>query len=407
MWNTNKSFKKYVIMTIFVMAIIIIAWNFSIQQTIQKMSDGYYNVLAVLLENVRKQYPDFKEEEWIEILNKNEVKKADGSVLEHYGIFPQNMPILSQARYKREILIASNFLLVFLCMGILLLIWLYQRQRDKKIAELTSYIRKIEQGIYVLEMQDNQEDELSGLKNELYKVTIMLKKVAEQSSRGKKALADSVSDISHQLKTPLTSCLVLLDNLSESEHMDEATRLKFLSEITRQITNVNWLVVTLLKLSRMDAGVIEFEKNIIYVDHMLEEVFENLALMAEWKQIQLNKQGMSNVVMYGDKHWIKEAITNLVKNAIEHSPMDGQVIVHIDDNTVYMAISVIDFGKGISVKDQKHIFERFYRSSAVKEDSVGIGLALCKEIVERQNGYITVSSEEDKKTTFLIKFLKS
>ena len=317
------------------------------------------------------------------------------------------MPILSQARYKREILIASNFLLVFLCMGILLLIWLYQRQRDKKIAELTSYIRKIEQGIYVLEMEDNQEDELSGLKNELYKVTIMLKKVAEQSSRGKKALADSVSDISHQLKTPLTSCLVLLDNLSESEHMEEATRLKFLSEITRQITNVNWLVVTLLKLSRMDAGVIEFEKNIIYVDSMLEEVFENLALMAEWKQIQLNKQGMSNVVMYGDKHWIKEAITNLVKNAIEHSPMDGQVIVHVDDNTVYTAISVIDFGRGISVKDQKHIFERFYRSSAAKEDSVGIGLALCKEIVERQNGYITVSSEEDKKTTFLIKFLKS
>ena len=141
MWNTNKSFKKYVIMTIFVMAIIIIAWNFSIQRTIQEMSDGYYNVLAVLLENVRKQYPDFKEEEWIEILNKNEVKKAHGSILEHYGIFPQNMPILSQARYKREILIVSNFLLVFLCMGILLLIWLYQRQRDKKIAELTSYIR--------------------------------------------------------------------------------------------------------------------------------------------------------------------------------------------------------------------------------------------------------------------------
>lgn len=407
MWGTNKSFKKYVIMTVAIMVIIIAAWNFSIQQTMQEMSEGYYNVIAVLLENVKKQYPDFGEEEWIEILNKNELKKIDGSMLEHYGIFPQDMPILSQGKYKREILIASNFLLVFLCIGILLLIWFYQRQRDKKIAELTSYIRKIEQGIYALEMEDNQEDELSGLKNELYKVTIMLKKAAEQSSRGKKALADSVSDISHQLKTPLTSCLVLLDNLSESEHMEETTRLKFLSEITRQITNVNWLVVTLLKLSRMDAGVIEFEKNIIYVDSMLEEVFENLALMAEWKQIRLNKEGMCNVVIYGDRHWIKEAITNLVKNAIEHSPMDGKVIVHVDDNTVYTAISVIDFGKGISVKDQKHIFERFYRSSAAKEDSIGIGLALCKEIVERQNGYITVSSEEDKKTTFLIKFLKS
>lgn len=394
-------------MTVSVIGIVIIAWNVFIQQTVQKMSDGYYNVLAILLENVKEQYPDFREEEWIEILNKKELKKIEGSMLEHYGIFPQDMPILSQGRYKSVILIISNLLLAFLCVGIVLLMWLYQRRRDKKITELTSYIRKIEQGIYALEMEDNQEDELSGLKNELYKVTIMLKKAAEQSSKGKKALADSVSDISHQLKTPLTSCLVLLDNLSESEHMEEATRRKFLSEITRQITNVNWLVVTLLKLSRMDAGVIEFEKNIIYVDSMLEEVFENLALMAEWKQIQLNKEGMCNVVIYGDKHWIQEAITNLVKNAIEHSPMDEQVIVHVDDNTVYTAISVINFGKGISLKDQKHIFERFYRSSAAKEDSVGIGLALCKEIVERQNGYITVSSEEDKKTTFLIKFLKS
>lgn len=407
MRETNKSFKKYVIMTVSVIGIVIIAWNVFIQQTVQKMSDGYYNVLAILLENVKEQYPDFREEEWIEILNKKELKKIEGSMLEHYGIFPQDMPILSQGRYKSVILIISNLLLAFLCVGIVLLMWLYQRRRDKKITELTSYIRKIEQGIYALEMEDNQEDELSGLKNELYKVTIMLKKAAEQSSKGKKALADSVSDISHQLKTPLTSCLVLLDNLSESEHMEEATRRKFLSEITRQITNVNWLVVTLLKLSRMDAGVIEFEKNIIYVDSMLEEVFENLALMAEWKQIQLNKEGMCNVVIYGDKHWIQEAITNLVKNAIEHSPMDEQVIVHVDDNTVYTAISVINFGKGISLKDQKHIFERFYRSSAAKEDSVGIGLALCKEIVERQNGYITVSSEEDKKTTFLIKFLKS
>ncbi len=407
MWGTNKSFQKCIIMIVIVMVIITAAWNFSIQQTMQEMSDGYYNVIAVLLENVKKQYPDFEEERWIEILNKNELEKIDGHMLERYGIFPQDMPILSQGRYQKEIFIVSNFLLIFLCIGILLLIWLYQRRRDKKIEELTSYIRKIEQGIYALEMEDNKEDELSGLKNELYKVTIMLKKAAEQSSSGKKALADSVSDISHQLKTPLTSCLVLLDNLSESEHMEEATRRKFLSEITRQITNVNWLVVTLLKLSRMDAGVIEFEKNIIYVDSMLEEVFENLALMAEWKQIQLNKQGMSNVVIYGDKHWIKEAMTNLVKNAIEHSPMDRQVIVHVDDNTVYTAISVIDFGKGISPKEQKHIFERFYRSSTAKEDSVGIGLALCKEIVERQNGYITVSSEEDKKTTFLIKFLKS
>lgn len=394
-------------MLLAVMIIVTIALNFSIYQTIQKMSGEYYNVIAVLLENVKKQYPDFREEEWIKVLNKKELETADEHMLEQYGIIPQDMPILSQERYKTQFLISENFLLALLCVGILLLICHYQRQRDKKIRELTFYMRKIEMGIYALEIEDNQEDELSGLKNELYKVMILLKNTAEQSMNGKKALADSVSDISHQLKTPLTSCLVLLDNLSESEHMKEETRRKFLAEITRQITNINWLVAALLKLSRMDAGVIEFEKNSIDLDSMLAEVFENLALLAELKQIRFCKKGISNVVIYGDNHWIKEAITNLVKNAIEHSPMNEAVIIDIDDNTVYTAISVINLGKGISFEEQKHIFERFYRSSTAKEDSVGIGLALCKEIVERQNGYITVSSQEDKGTTFLIKFLKS
>ncbi|MCM1497782.1 MAG: HAMP domain-containing histidine kinase [Clostridium sp.] len=407
MWNKNKAFRKYIIIMLAVMVVIMAAFNIYIQNTFQKMAENYYGVIAVLLEQVREQYPDFKEEEWIQVLNQETLPKAEMQNLEQYGIVPEDMPILSQSRYQMRILIGGNLLILLLCGGILMLILAYQRQRDRQIAQLVSYIRQIEQGIYALDLEENEEDELSDLKNELYKITVMLKEAARLSAGQKKALADSVSDISHQLKTPLTSVMVLLDNLSESEHMEEETRRRFLSEITSQLTNVNWLVATLLKLSRLDAGVVEFQNQCIDLDALIEQVLDKLAIMAEWKQITLVKEGAEGVALTGDEHWIGEALTNLVKNAIEHSPAQTSVRIRIEDNTVYTAVSVVDAGEGIEEEEQKHIFERFYRSKSAKKDSVGIGLSLCKEIIERQNGYITVSSNRETGTEFLIKFLKS
>ena len=407
MWNKNKAFRKYVIIMLLVMLVIMAAFNICVQRAFQRMSENYYGVIAVLLEQVKEQYPDFKEEEWIQILNQKEFSEGERQTLERYGIFPEDLPILSQSGYQMEILLGGNLLLLLLYGGILLLILGYQKQRDRQIGQLVSYIRQIEQGIYALNLEENEEDELSDLKNELYKITVMLKEAARLSAGQKKALADSVSDISHQLKTPLTSVMVLLDNLSESEHMEEETRRRFLSEITSQLTNVNWLVATLLKLSRLDAGVIEFQQQMIDLDKLIEQVLDKLAIMAEWKQITLVKEGTEGAVLTGDEHWIGEALMNLVKNAVEHSPVQTAVRIRVEDNTVYTAISVIDSGEGIDEEEQKHIFERFYRSKSAKKDSVGIGLSLCKEIVERQNGYITLSSDRETGTEFLIKFLKS
>lgn len=407
MWSRNKAFQKCIIPMLLVMLIAMAAFNIYMVGTFRRMSKEYYQVIAVLLESVQEEYPDFQEEKWIQILNQRDASEGNGQLLERYGIVPEKMPMISQSKFQTGILIGGNLLILILCIGILVLFLRYQKQRDRKIEQLTSYIRRIEQGVYALEPEDNQEDELSGLKNELYKITVMLKEAAAQSMNQKKALADSVSDISHQLKTPLTSCMVLLDNLSESEHMEEETRRKFLSEVTRQISNVNWLIVTLLKLSRMDAGVVEFRRDTILMDDLIQEVLENLAIMAEWKQIRFCMEGQTGVSFLGDARWIGEAVTNLVKNAIEHSPVDGTIQIRIEDNAVYTSISVVDFGEGIPEEEQAHIFERFYRSSTAKEDSVGIGLALCKEIVERQNGYISVASEPERGTEFQIKFLKS
>lgn len=245
---------------------------------------------------------------------------------------------------------------------------------------------------------------MSRLKSELYKVTVMLKESAELSGRQKKALADSVSDISHQLKTPLTSVMVLLDNLSESGRMDEKTRKRFLAEITRQLTNMNWLIATLLKLSRLDAGVVEFECEEVSVDDLLARVMGNLELAAEWKRVRWERSGDRGLVVRGDPYWLGEALTNILKNAIEHSVSESTVDIRTERTKVYTLISVRDHGEGISEEDLKHIFERFYRGKYAKEEGVGIGLSLAREIVERQNGKLTVGSDE-KGTEFVMKFI--
>ena len=188
--------------------------------------------------------------------------------------------------------------------------------------------------------------------------------------------------------------------------MEEGTRRQFLAEITRQLTSVNWLVQVLLKLSRLDAGVVELKEEEIRIQQLLEQAIDKVALLAEWKEISIQVSGEMQAVISGDERWLQEAFINLIKNAIEHSPAKGEIQITVEDNQVYTGVRIRDYGCGISMEEQKHIFERFYRSSAAKEDSVGIGLALAQEIIKRGNGSLTVESEVGQGTTFLIKFLK-
>lgn len=366
-------------------------------------------VMAALLGKVKEQYPEIKEEEWIAQLMQSENAEAEyeagRALLEQYGVYGQAP--LSAYREKKQLEIMICVISLLLITG--LIIWAailhYFYKRQKELERLTAYMRRVEQGDYMLEPAENEEDELSSLKNELYKVTVILKENAENSGKQKKALADSVSDISHQLKTPLTSVMVLLDNLSESDHMDEYTRRRFLAEITRQLNNVSWLVAALLKLSRLDAGVVEFERKRISLEVLLNQVLKDLEVMAQWKEISFQTEGSAGFI-WGDARWLGEALRNIIKNAIEHSPEGSPIVIQMEENAVYTAVSIKDYGEGISQEEQKHIFERFYRSGYCREDSVGIGLSLAKEIIERQNGYLTVSSKEGEGTEFQIKILK-
>lgn len=406
MESKDREFQKAIIRILILMAAGLIVWNLAVSVTNRRIAAIYYERISAIFGAISAQYPDMEHGDWMQYLNATGNEEDGEAFLHQYGILQGDMPILQAQTTQKRFQITGNLVWILICTGILLIFICYQKQRNRKIRELVDYIRKIEHGIYRIEIEENEEGELSRLQNELYKITVMLRESSELAGRQKKALADSVSDISHQLKTPLTSCLVLLDNLSESENMTEETRRRFLSEITRQLTSVSWLVQVLLKLSRLDAGVVELKEEEVSVSVLIRGAVEKVGLLAEWKQIDIQVRGEEEPFIKGDRHWLEEALVNLIKNAIEHSPEDSEIRIQVEDNQVYTCIQVRDFGNGISYEDQKHIFERFYRSADAGEDSVGIGLALAQEIMKRQNGYLMAESEPGQGTTFYMKFLK-
>lgn len=412
MSRKNKDFQKTILGIVICMLVGLLVWNIGVTVTRQQLSKLYYRQVAALMTMVTEQYPEVDTARWIQVLNDDTAAgnedelQAGRELLQRYGILSDTMPEIRAEQIQRRLQTAGNLLWLIVDMGILMGVFLYQRRRNQKVDEFVQYIRRIEQGIYQIPLDENEEEELSDLKNELYKITVMLRETAELSKKQKRALSDSVSDISHQLKTPLTSCLILLDNMTESTHMEEGTRRQFVAEITRQLTSVNWLVQVLLKLSRLDAGVVELKEEEIRIQQLLEQAIDKVVLLAEWKEISIQVSGELQAVIRGDARWLQEAFINLIKNAIEHSPAKSEIQITVEDNQVYTGVRIRDYGCGISMEEQKHIFERFYRSSAAKEDSVGIGLALAQEIIKRGNGSLTVESEVGQGTTFLIKFLK-
>ena len=232
----------------------------------------------------------------------------------------------------------------------------------------------------------------------------MLKEKADDSKAQKEDVYRLLSDISHQLKTPLTSIQILLDNLNESKNMDEQTRRKFIIEITKKVESMNWLIIALLKLSKLDANAVEFKKEKIDVSNMIENVLENLSIMAEIRDIQVMFDSKDIVYIQADYNWYKEAISNILKNAIEHAK--HIVTIKVTENKVYTQIEIKDDGVGINKKDMKHIFDRFYKSQNSDENSIGIGLSLSKSIVEAQNGHIYVDSKEGEYTKFITRYIK-
>ncbi len=404
----NEEMKKLMLMMGLFLLTALVLGNLGISLYQNRMRREYTMFAAGIMENVKRTYPQVSEEELIQLLENENFSQEGKALLAKYGFFLENgsRTFASQERQLGVLKVAMNaFFLLVMASGIILIL-AYLQKRQLRIEQLQNYMEQLERGIYRLELEENADDELSGLRNEVYRLTVLLKETASLAQQRRQALADSVADISHQLKTPLTSMIVLLDNLIEEEEMDEVTRHRFLMEISRQLTGMSWLISTLLKLSRLEAGVVELERKPVKVKSLVEKCISRLETAAEWKGLVLETQLQPGAVLTVDENWTLEALCNIVKNAIEYSPVDSTVQIQASENEVYTEIRVQDRGRGIPKEEREKLFQRFYRGNSAPQDSIGIGLALAKEVVEQQQGHIEIESAEGQGTLFSLKFMK-
>ena len=290
--------------------------------------------------------------------------------------------------------------------GVILLavFFFYTKKRYIRLEKINDYLVKVLSEADTPDILEQEEGELSILSNNIYKAASTLKVQNEILSDDKKQLASAIADISHQLKTPLTSMMVMNDLLYAEE--DPSKRQEFLQTQSAQLSRMNWLIQTLLKLSKLDAGTIELKREKIEVTELLAEVIKPFEIQFELRNISY-KQDSGDISFACDKNWTVEALQNIVKNCIEHMDEGGELRISTLDTSLYVQITIEDTGCGIAPEDIPHIFERFYKGKNAGKDSVGIGLALTKAIIEDQHGEITVKSTEGEGSVFSVKFYKT
>lgn len=371
-------------------------------ENIRKTSNDTINQLVnILLE----KYPDVSEKEVAEILN-NKTEYTDNSeFLNKYGIYPEKdwVSYNNQGSYKYVILSVSVCIAFGLAFAVLFLGYL--KIQKKQTMDIAKRIERINLGDYSLQIDRNSEDELSLLDNQIYRTAVKFREQAENSNKDEENLQKSLSDISHQLKTPLTSIIVMVDNILDDDDMPLEIRREFLNDIKHNTNTISFLVQSLLKLSKLDAEAVKFRYEQVEVKSIVDECIKNTAVMAEILGVRLETD-CNDIILNCDRKWLCEAVTNIIKNCIEHS-QNGNIKITADQNKLYTKISIKDNGSGITKEDLPHIFERFYKGKNSSDDSVGIGLSLAKTIIEKQGGYISVSSELNKGSEFVIKFFNN
>ena len=389
---------------------------------------------------VHEEYPEVSGYDLIRIVKyRNYGQTADTDyyeqgreLLEEYGYDDLYVSKEVKAITRNSILFG---ILVAVCgMGLYALIVLrVMKKKSDEVAEVTGYIHNLNDRKYDLMMSDNTEDELSLLRNEIYKTTVILKEIAEDKVKETERLSESLADISHQLRTPLTSMSLMIDNICDDEEMPEELRREFLTDIQSEVTWMSSLVNSLLVLAKFDAGTIVMKEEEIDADELLQESVKRLGVLLELHGVSVvwgdgtklgEKAGTgagpgasaekagggagkaeSGIRFKGDKKWQLEAVSNIIKNCAEHTPEGGHIHLSVEQNSIYTKITVRDEGEGMNPDDMRHIFERFYKAQNARPESIGIGLSLAKSIVETQKGYITVDSEPGKGSTFEIRYM--
>lgn len=327
------------------------------------------------------------------------------------------MKDLKNPELKRELLICALAGLVLAGLGLLfsplcallvlgaglvftgLHVW-FVRRRYRELAELSQSLDRVLHGQDRV-LEDSREGELAILRSEIHKMTLQLRENTDRLRADKRALSRALADVSHQLRTPLTSMNLTVSLLAEAE--DRAQRLRLTRELDRALTRIDWLVEALLKLSKLDAGVVVFEPAPLSAGALAERALRPLRIPMELRGLELRVE-TGDAALRVDPAWTAEALGNLLKNCMEHTPAGGCVSLEARQTPLFTEFTVTDTGPGIDPEDLPHLFERFYRGKNADENSVGIGLALARQIVTAQNGTLQAANRPGGGAKFTMRF---
>lgn len=396
----TKNIKRLIIVELIILLLTVIAViNYS-NLVFKSYEKNLMKNNAIIITAIMKTHPELKDE-----LIKNMIlkKDIDESLIREMGL---DYNYFKFDDFHNELKInfyRSNLIIIFsgiFLLGLTFIIYIYIQ--NKKIKEISGYLGNILNNNYTFDIRDYDEGVLSLLKNEIYEVTIKLKEQNSSFKKDREYLKDTLSDISHQLKTPLTSMYVINDILAGE--LDDETKKAFLNKNKHQLERIEWLVSSLLKMSLLDSGsALLVRKNIKVID-LINNALKPLLIPIELKNIEIIINCDKKIKINTDLNWMSEALINILKNAYEHTK--DLIKIEVLDNPIFIEIKIFDNGCGIKKADINHVFERFYRTNSSKE-SIGIGLNMSKKIIESLDGEIKVISTENESTEFSIKMYKS
>lgn len=401
----NSEVKKSTIILTSLLTIFIIIQGLLYVVYTNNQKQDYIDIVGSMVSKTIALNPEL-EKELIPLITKNisnEDKEAGQIILQEYGIASTlNNNLFPNLRNNYGIFIVS----VVLSLLLLILNYIQYNYFFKKVRNISLAANKILDDDYSVLINEDKEGDFSKLALAFSNVRSIIRNNISTTQKEKQYLVELLQNISHQLKTKLAT-IMLYNDILLNRKLTEEQRVQFLEDNRIQLDNMNMMIQNILKLARLDANAIEFYKKEDNLNKTIEEVVYTFKDFADDANIELSLNNDEQISFLHDKFWIQEAFSNIIKNSIEHTPQNGKVKIYLYDNPAYSRVIIKDMGKGIAQEDVANIFKRFYKNkSSNKKDSVGIGLAISKSIIESHNGYIDIKSAKGEGTSFFITFMK-
>ena len=403
----NKEVRELILIEIIVLIIGIVSILLLNKYSYETYKEAIIENNLYIIDSIISKHPELEIEVIDGIINHDISKSESYEILNKYGLDRlDTVDYLNDNSYINKTIRKYNIIYISILIIIVFsILIIYINKIYNKIRKLSIYTNDILNNKYNMDIREYSEGDISNLKNDLYKMTIKLKEQNELSLKDKIYLQDTLSDISHQLKTPLTSMYVI-NELLYDDKLDKSLKKELLNKSKKGLERIEWLITSLLKMSRLDSGSEKLILENVKLINIINKTIEPIRIPLELKNINLNVSCSNDIKVNVDVNWTTEAVINILKNAMEHTLENGNINIVCSDNPLYTMISISDDGCGISKKDLPHIFERFYKGMSNKE-SIGIGLNMSKKIIENENGNISVKSKENEGTTFIIKLFKN